>query len=64
MKIYFEDDSFIHLDESPNNNKIVSITMSGLSADGKKLTMSSSELDLAEVQEISDFFQNMIKKFS
>ena len=65
MKIHFEDGSFIHLDEATNDNdKIVTITMCGLSDDGNKLTMSSSELDIEQVEEISDFFNKIIENIA
>ena len=65
MKIHFEDGSFIHLDEAINDNdKIVTITMCGLSSNGNKLTMSSSELDIEQVEEISEFFKKIIENFA
>ena len=63
MKLSFNDGSFICLDESPNDGIILTISMCGLSKDGNKLTMSSSELDLTQTHEISEFLQEILKKF-
>ena len=64
MKIHFEDGSFIHLDESTNDNKIVTITMCGLNNDGNKLTMSSSELNMDQAKDINRFLIKIIEKLA
>jgi hypothetical protein len=64
MKVHFEDGSFLHIDESVNDGKVITITMCGISNDGNKLTMSSSDLDEAQVQEIHDFLDKKLKSFT
>jgi len=64
MKIYFDDGSFISLDETNTQDKVLNITMCGLKEDRKSLTMSASELDKEQVSRMCDFLQNILKKFS
>lgn len=62
MRIAFEDGSFIDVEDSPNDGKIITITMCGVSSDGNSLTMSSSDLELEQVEQICEFLQNTLKK--
>ena len=64
MKIPFKDGSFIDIDESDRDDKIVSITMCGLNKDGNKVTMSTSELDINQATELNNFLKEIIKKFT
>lgn len=64
MKISFDDGSFIHMDQSVNDGKILTVTMCGLDNDGNRLTMSSSDLDLDQAQEIYDFLDEMLKSLT
>jgi len=62
MKISFEDGSFIHIDESYNGGKAITITMCGVSSDGNSVTMSSSDLELEQVEQVCEFLQKVLKK--
>lgn len=62
MKIVFDDDSFIQIEESSREDKAVSVTMCGYNPYTKRLVMSSSELDAQQVQDLVDFFQQKILK--
>lgn len=62
MKIMFGDDSFLHIDESYNDGKVVTITMCGASADGNSVTMSTSELDYAQAEEVLRFLSDSLNK--
>lgn len=62
MKIPFDDGSFILVDESANEGKVVTITMCGLTRDRNSLTISSSELELDQAKQICEFLQEVIKK--
>lgn len=64
MKIYFDDGSFLDIDEAVNDGKVITITMCGVNSDGNKLTMSSSDLDIDQVQKIHDFLDKTLKSFT
>jgi len=64
MKIVFDDGSFIDIDKSDREDKVVSLVMCGLNYGGKKLSMSSSELDLAQTIDIIEFLKKIIKNCS
>ena len=61
MKIPFEDGSFICVDEAEREDKVATNTMCGLKNDGKSLTMSTSDLDQAQVAEIIKFLSSFVK---
>ena len=62
MKIPFEDGSFIHIEKSVRDDKLVTFTMCGLKNDGRSLTMSSSELNHEQIVEIIEFLTVALKK--
>lgn len=62
MKISFKDGSFIHIDKSHNSGKVITITMCGVSSDGNSVTMSSSDLEFEQVEQICEFLQEALKK--
>ena len=64
MKIEFDDGSFIHMGESVNDSKVVTVTMCGVNSNGNSVTMSSSELDADQAQEIYDFLDKILKSFA
>ena len=62
MKIIFDDGSFICMDESVNDGKIITISMCGVSYDGGSVTMSSSDLATEQAEQILEFLQEILKK--
>ena len=62
MKISFEDGSFIHVDEATRDDKAITISMCGVN--GNRLTMSSSDLDIEQLEQLVEFMQEILKKFA
>ena len=62
MKIIFEDDSFLQIEESTKEDKAASVVMCGFNPYTKKLIMSSSELDTQQVQDLINFLEQKILK--
>lgn len=61
MKISFEDGSFLQIDDTIKGDKVITITMCGLKNGGKIVTMSTSDLNCDQVNEIIEFLTKSLK---
>jgi len=57
--ITFEDGSFIRIEKSPHREGYTTITMGGLSEDGNRVTMCTSDLDPEQTEKICNLLQSL-----